>query len=58
MPSLTIIDTVARREDKFPLGCEIVLDIARKASWQADKTITDKGTAAKRLAPSKKITTS
>ena len=47
MPSLTIIDTVARREDKFPLGCEIVLDIARKASWYADKTITDKGTAAK-----------
>ena len=47
MPSLTIIDTVARREDKFPLGCEIVLDIARKASWQVDKTITDKGTAAK-----------
>ena len=47
MPSLTIIDTVARREDKFPLGCEIVLDLARKASWSADKTITDKGTAAK-----------
>ena len=47
MPSLTIIDTVARREDKFPLGCEIVLDLARKASWQVDKTITDKGTASK-----------
>lgn len=47
MPSLTIIDTVARREDKFPLGCEIVLDIARKSGWHADKTITDKGTAAK-----------
>jgi radical SAM superfamily enzyme YgiQ (UPF0313 family) len=47
MPSLTIIDTVARREDKFPLGCEIVLDIAQKASWQALKTITDKGNAEK-----------
>jgi len=55
MSRLTIIDTVARREDKFPLGCEIVLDIARKASpkesgfstWQAEKTITDKGTAKK-----------
>jgi radical SAM superfamily enzyme YgiQ (UPF0313 family) len=47
MPSLTIIDTVARREDKFPLGCEIVLDIAQKASWQALKTITDKGNAQK-----------
>jgi radical SAM superfamily enzyme YgiQ (UPF0313 family) len=47
MRSLTLIDTVARREDKFPLGCEIVLDIAQKASWQALKTITDKGTAAK-----------
>ena len=45
MPSFTIIDTVARREDKFPLGCEIVLDLARKAGWQVDKTITDKGTA-------------
>jgi len=47
MPSLTIIDTVARREDKFPLGCEIVLDIARKVGWHADKTITDKGNAEK-----------
>ncbi|HIE26052.1 TPA: hypothetical protein EYP66_02060 [Candidatus Poribacteria bacterium] len=47
MPSLTIIDTVARREDKFPLGCEIVLEIARKAGWYADKTITDKGNAKK-----------
>jgi len=47
MPSLTIIDTVARREDKFPLGCEIVLDIARKLGWHADKTITDKGNAKK-----------
>jgi radical SAM superfamily enzyme YgiQ (UPF0313 family) len=47
MPSFTIIDTVARRENKFPLGCEIVLDIAKKASWHADKTITDKGNAEK-----------
>jgi radical SAM superfamily enzyme YgiQ (UPF0313 family) len=47
MPSLTIIDTVARREDKFPLGCEIVLNIAQKSSWHADKTITDKGNAFK-----------
>jgi radical SAM superfamily enzyme YgiQ (UPF0313 family) len=47
MPSLTIIDTVARREDKFPLGCEIVLDIAKKAGWHAEKTITDKGMADK-----------
>jgi radical SAM superfamily enzyme YgiQ (UPF0313 family) len=47
MPSLTIIDTVARREDKFPLGCEIILDIARKLGWHADKTITDKGNAEK-----------
>jgi radical SAM superfamily enzyme YgiQ (UPF0313 family) len=41
MPSLTIIDTVARSEDKFPLGCEIVLNLAREAGWEADKTITD-----------------
>ena len=47
MRSLTIIDTVARREDKFPLGCEIVLDIARKSGWHADKTITDNGNAKK-----------
>ena len=47
MPHITLIDTVARREDKFPLGCEIVLDIARKSGWHADKTITDKGNAKK-----------
>ena len=47
MPYFTVIDTVARREGKFPLGCEIVLDLARKSGWRADKTITDKGTAAK-----------
>jgi len=47
MPSLTLIDTVARREDKFPLGCEIVFEIARKAGWHAKKTITDKGNAEK-----------
>jgi radical SAM superfamily enzyme YgiQ (UPF0313 family) len=47
MPALTLIDTVARREDKFPLGCEIVLEIARKSGWRADKTITDKGNAEK-----------
>lgn len=41
MPSLTIIDTVARSEDKFPLGCEIILNLARGAGFQADKTITD-----------------
>jgi radical SAM superfamily enzyme YgiQ (UPF0313 family) len=41
MPSLTVIDTVARSEDKFPLGCEIVLNLAREAGWEADKTITD-----------------
>jgi hypothetical protein len=29
------------------LGCEIVLDIARKLGWHADKTITDKGNAEK-----------
>lgn len=47
MPSFTIIDTVARIEKKFPLGCEVVLSLARKAGWHADKTITDKGLADK-----------
>ena len=47
MPSFTIIDTVARIEKKFPLGCEVVLSLARKSGWHADKTITDKGLADK-----------
>jgi len=42
MPSLTIIDTVARREDKFPLGCEIVLDIQVPGRMLLSYTLREK----------------